>query len=142
MAKYPFVGTLPEILGQALSLTAMKNSIERLRAKAWLDQEGPVYLSWSRPPTSHWGLATFAESPLYMDMVKDEVVVLPIWMAEKSEGKVTLTLNTEAKTKKLLSELTRPFVDIDIQFIPIETKPRQFRLNVKSWDELNLTERS
>jgi hypothetical protein len=61
VATYPFVGTLPEILGQALSIKAERNNIERLRAKAWLDQEGPIYLSWSRPPTSHWGLAIFQE---------------------------------------------------------------------------------
>ena len=144
IAKAAFIGNVPEIAFQALLVSARNNSVSKLRAKVWMDGEGPMYFSWSRPKST---LDVVRETVMvsqtsdYMDLVKDEAIPLPVWMAQKGD-EVILTLNTEAKIVQSLKSIKPPYrIEMHIQFIGenyTDKNRRKFTLLAASWEELSL----
>lgn len=144
------------IIGQTLVVKVLNAAIDNLGAKVWLNGDGPTYLLWSttgktvEPST---GRITITEAPKFLNFVAEQQESLTVWMAWRNESGEYLVLHTDVyptpndplgrlDVKKLSRELGR--VNIDIQFIGknyTDPMPRRFRLNVKSFDELNLTER-
>jgi hypothetical protein len=144
------------LIAQTLTVKVLNAAIDSLGAKVWLNGDGPTYLLWSttqkvlEPRT---GRVTITEAPKFLNFVPEQQESLTVWMAWRQESKEYLVLHTDVyptpneslgglDVEKLSRELGR--INIDIQFIGknyTDPNPRRFRLNVKSFDELNLTER-
>jgi hypothetical protein len=115
-------------------------------AKTWIDGRGPYYLNWAPKPSEQT-----SENLKRVDLFPEEEAQLPIWYAAKQvfgpeKGfPVQLTIASDDVFQSAeLDRLENPIIGIAIQFIAEnynDPKPRQFKLNAKSWDELNLTER-
>jgi hypothetical protein len=152
-------GKLPEVKLQSLILTARRSSIERLGNKVLLrsqvvkgvhypyEQEYPMHLKWAsydRTVDSLTGRMIIREPPPHIVLEKDEPHVVWIWNAKRFEGEyddATFEVNIDPTLSIKLKEAKVDAIEFDIQFLPVEKNMRKFRLNVKSWDELSLTER-
>ena len=141
---------------QALLVTAKKTSVNRLRAKVWMDGHGPMYFSWSNPSTTldvdtgnvSAYLKASSQTGNYMDFVRDESIPLPIWLTihHPQEEADILILNTEARVVEPLNNLKEPMkISIEIQFIGenyAEKNRHKFRLDASSWNKVGLTKLS
>ncbi len=135
---------------QFLWVKVLRAPIASLGAKVWLDGDGPTYLKW---PTTEktiepsTGKVAISESPKFMDFVPEQQEVLIVWMAFRDANGEYLRLHTDASLglldlRKLSDSQGR--INVDIQFIGenyTDPSPRRFRINAKSWGDLNLTER-
>jgi len=125
-------------------IKALNDSVD-LGAKVWFENTEPTHLSWSVPQRSldvTTGHVTIVQSPRYLRLVKDDELPLWIWCAFRTRpGTEGLLLNMDPPRFFKLQDVKEPkHIDIDIQFVPVDKKPRKYQLNVKSWDELGLTE--
>lgn len=137
-----------ETISQFFNVIARNDSIHKLRVKTKLDGEGPFYFSWARPHTAldlATRRATIIASPTHIDLVRDEEVLLGIWMASRSAGQDPwVALNTDPVISRKLLDFKVPYIDLDIQFIAenyTDEKLHLYRLITRSWDEPTLTER-
>jgi hypothetical protein len=140
------VPSLQVYLYQCLTVKARTVTVKSLMAKTWIDGRAPYYLNWAPKPSEQT-----SENPKRVDLFPEEEVQLPIWYAAKQvfgpkEGfPVQLTIVSDDVFESAeLDRLENPIIGIAIQFIAenyTDPKPRQFKLNAKSWDELSLTER-
>jgi hypothetical protein len=145
------LGSAPEIIMQSLALTAKNYGVPRLGAMMWLDGVGPYHMRWKMPQTvpetfkigdSQFTRGRYVESPRHIRIVKDEKIFLCVWFAYRRREVEKFTLNTEPLLTHNFGEFGRDSVDMEIQFAPIDKKPRKYQLCVKSWNELDLTERN
>lgn len=130
---------------QCLTVKATTDEIESLRAKTWINDKGPYFLTWApkaSEPTS--------ESPKKVDLTREEEVQLPIWYAPKQlvgpeKGfRFPLTIPSDDRRFEYemdgLGEFT---ITIEILFIAkgYTRRKRRFMLEARSWDELCLIEK-
>jgi hypothetical protein len=145
MHGIPIPANAEEVLLQMLMLKVRNRSV-KLGTKVRLDGTEPCELNWNMPKRTLYtktGEVTIEPSARYVEILEDDEVPVLIWVAWKlTEQEVVMHLNTNLPVEFRLGELKEPFVDMDIQFIPIDKKSRRFRLNLKSWDEFNLVERN
>ncbi len=79
----------------------------------------------------------------YIPLVKEAQIPLLVWFAYRRNDRITekLALNTDPPLTQNVGIPNKPFIDLDIQFVPMDKERRKYRLNVRSWGDLNLTER-
>lgn len=150
---YPIVwpGTMgepPEVNIQSIMVKALNNTIDDLGAKASFDNTEPTHLSWGMTRSTldtATGREIISQSPRYVKLVKGDEVPVWIWCAWRikggQKGMEQLLLNMDPPRQFRLRDMKEPkLIDIDIEFTPVDDKPRKFTLNAKSWDDLGLSE--
>ena len=143
-------GKIPQMRMQSLILTARRSAIERLGNEViprdGNGEEYPMHLKWAqyeRSVDSITGRLMVRDSPRYITIEKDDHHVVWMWRATRYDGEdEILTLNIDPPLSVKLKDAKMEFLDLDIRFLPVEKEPHKFRLKVKSWDELDLTERT
>jgi hypothetical protein len=145
------IGGSPDIISQCLMLKAKNYGIPKLGAMMWLNGAGPYHMRWEMPETvpetyksgnRDFIRGRYIESPRHIPVIKDEKLPLFVWYAYRRGQDEKLTLNTTPLLTQRLAEVKKPFIDVEIQFVPVDKKPRKYQLCVNSWDELSLTERA
>lgn len=127
---------------QTITLTARRGSIERLAMQVKLDgQEPPMHMNWGMGQRTEGVSSIEAQmGPRYIPLEKNDHYTVWIWVAARTtEDNQRLIYNVEGSLPVNLKAAKVPFINFDIYFIPVESKPCKLKLNVKSWDELNLT---
>ncbi len=134
---------VPEVVEfQDLQVTVKHAPVKRLQVKVffddggtWFDGKIAFYLSWGE---GKW-----------VDFLENQTEGIDFWLAYKvgDEDKILLNLWAGEPMILLHKELYRrpnPFIDVTLQFIGegLSDQPRNFRLNVKSWETINLTTNS
>jgi hypothetical protein len=119
---------------QTLTVKARRASIKGLMPQLWVGGDGPYVLYWMPLPTVK-----------HIDLIPEEEHELLIWYESRrtASGEGEIILNCDPVVRFESGHLRESYTDMAIRFIAdnYADKPRQFRLNTKSWDEFNLTER-
>jgi hypothetical protein len=140
-----------DIISQCLMLKAKNYGIPKLGAMMWLNGAGPYRMRWKMPETvpetykrmdTEFTRGRYTQSPRHIHVIKDEEIFLFVWFAYRRGQDEKLTLNTDPLLTQKLAEVKKPFIDVEIQFVPVDKKPRKYQLCVNSWDELGLIERA
>jgi hypothetical protein len=135
--------SLRAYLYQCLTIKASKVGVKELMAKTWIDGKGPHILDWV-PKASEQA----SKNRKRVRLFPEEEAQLLIWYAAKSpfgpdKGfPFELTLNSDDVFTSESAQLKKTHIDITIRFIAenyTDPKERKFRLNIGSWDDLNLT---
>jgi hypothetical protein len=129
---------------QSITVTARRGSIPRLAMQVRLDgQEPPLHMNWGMGQRTEEASSIASQlGPRYIPLEKDDNYLIWIWVAARTrEGGQRLLYNVEGSRPVDLKSAKEPFIDFDICFIPVESKPHKLRLNIKSWEELGLTVR-
>ncbi|MGA3298388.1 MAG: hypothetical protein ABSD41_13175 [Candidatus Bathyarchaeia archaeon] len=131
---------IPEVVEfQDLQVTVKHAPVKKLQVKVlfddggiWFDGKIAFYLDWGG---SKW-----------IDFLENQTERMDFWLAYKigDEEKILLNLWAGKPVILPLKELYQrpnPFIDVTLQFIGegLTDQPRNFRLNVQSWEKINLT---
>jgi hypothetical protein len=135
-----FEHRIPEVVEyQSLQVTVKHAPVNKLQVKAFFDDGGirfdgkiAFYLSWG--------------GRKWIDFLENQTERIDFWLAYKvgDEEKILLNLWTNNPIILPLKEFYQrpnPFIHVTLQLIGegLTDQPRNFRLNVKSWETINLT---
>lgn len=140
----PIAAKNPRAMMQSIGIAARKSSV-KIGARVWLRPSTyPMHLNWESPQemsVKAWeGQAVMR--PQYLELEADDEYPVWIWAASVVEGQSPwIFINVKPVLRYELDKITNKELHLDIQFLPIEKKPRKFRLIVDSWDSLQLVER-
>jgi hypothetical protein len=131
---------IPEVVEfQDLQVTVKNAPVKKLQVKVlfhdggiWFDGKIAFYLRWGG---SKW-----------IDFLENQTEGIDFWLAYKVGGEEKILLNLWAGKPiilplKELYQRPNPFIHVTLQFIGegLTDQPRNFRLNVQSWEKINLT---
>ncbi|MGA3297377.1 MAG: hypothetical protein ABSD41_07995 [Candidatus Bathyarchaeia archaeon] len=135
-----FEHKIPDVVEyQSLQVTVKHAPVKKLHVKVffndggiWFDRKIAFYLDWGKMKA--------------IDFLENQTERVDFWLAYKVGDEEKILLNLWAGKPIILPlkefyQRPNPFIDVTLQFIGegLNDQPRNFRLNVKSWETINLT---